>query len=235
MDKWGRPRTHKIDHPARLVELLEADTLPDLPPPSIRLSVRKEDGVWILATIKGEFRNEYTEETADDAMQLMNELITKHNCYMCGAPLWDVRGRVVCSRYWGHIQPEEVRAWYITGRTYYGKTAYQTGHQLPAIEPTRLPSVPTNHAKLVAWAKTHMWAETVKTIDELCRSITIVRYTMKKKKKRKPTIDLGKEWYERICAERLTNPSPIIEKKSTRRKQKSDKALDFKGFNVFQE
>ncbi len=46
--------------------------------------------------------NEYTEETAKDALRLVKELPTRPACYRCGAPLWDSGGRVVCSRHWEH-------------------------------------------------------------------------------------------------------------------------------------
>ena len=80
--------------------------------PDIRLSIRKDGDRWTVTTIKGAYSNHYSVSQAweiTDPGGLLEELLGKGCCHLCGAPLWDVNGHVCCSQHWKHYpQPQSL-------------------------------------------------------------------------------------------------------------------------------
>ncbi len=74
------------------------------PVPEIKFSIRKDGEGWVVATLQNGWRNEHQAATVGEVYCLLNELreVGEHLCPTCGGPLWQVNGRIVCSRYWEH-------------------------------------------------------------------------------------------------------------------------------------
>ncbi len=169
--------------------------------PAIRLSLRKEGERWVVTCIKNEYTQSYTEDTAWEAKQLLDDLIGEHTCDLCGAPLWESGGgHVVCSRHLDHYPSAKVVKRYTPT---YAWSPFGRGKELDLTP--RLPSIKQSHigrtwtyctpAKLREWVAKNLTVETVKTVEVHNKkpyTITRTRYTQKEPTKRQKALAHGK-------------------------------------------
>ena len=108
--------------------------------PDIRLAIRKDGNRWTVTTIKGAYSNQYSVSHAWEITYpggLLEELLGKGCCHLCGAPLWDVNGHVCCSQHWGHYpQPASVVCRYESTRVRSSRGGWrdEKGEYIPHVQ-----------------------------------------------------------------------------------------------------
>lgn len=121
--------------------------------PNVRLSVGKDDQGWFVVSIKAKFRLTYRADDAWDAMRLLEELAGIDTCHLCGAPLYEIGGRLVCSRFLEHYpQPQSLLDRWVLRR-----------FCPPVIIPGKSLHIRDNSGKINQWCKTHLRITTTKT------------------------------------------------------------------------